>query len=787
MKWSKTKKIGFSSILLICAFLFGVFFAAMPSRKTVSFNADVRPILNKHCLSCHGGVKKASGLSFLFREEAFAPTKSGEKAIIPGDPMHSEMIIRVKHEDPDLRMPPEGSPLSPKEIKVLSQWIDQGAKWGVHWAYTPPKRVTPPNLKPTNRFRPQNPIDHFILEKILENDLEPSPKADKTTLLRRVSLDLIGLPPSQEQILSFSRDTTSNAFEKQVDQLLASPHFGERWTSTWMDLARYGDSQGYQKDHYRSIWRYRDWLIDAFNEDLPFDQFTILQLAGDLFPQPTENELLATAFHRNTMSNDEGGTDDEEFRIAAVIDRVNTTWEVWQATTISCVQCHSHPYDPFRHEEYYQLFAFFNNTQDADRTDDQPNLLTYSVADKAFINRLAHTYGLQENALQTLESDKLDSIRIRLLEKVPSVLHDSLNQLEMVKTPIMLEMQKGEERITQIFERGNWLVRGDTVGPKVPGSLPALPSVDIANRMDFAEWLVSPDNPLTARVFVNRIWAELFGRGIVETIEDFGTQGNPPSHPELLDWLALDFSQNQQWHLKKLLKRIVLSESYQQSSKATNDHLKKDPQNIWLARAPRLRLTAEQIRDQALAVSGLLSKKMYGPSVMPPQPEGVWQVIRNLLQWKESKGEDRYRRALYTFWRKSSPYPSFMTFDSPGREVCVSRRIRTNTPLQALVTLNDTVYVEVARAIATKMLSNDSIQVAAKLAAGYEKLNFRYPTDSNLEVLVRNYEESYCYYQDHPDEAKQLALDTSDQAIELAAFTVVANIMLNLDEFIVRE
>lgn len=787
MRKSKNIKIGLICTLLLILFGLSLFLSAFPAQTKIGFNEDVRPILNKHCLGCHGGVKKAGELSFLFEEEAYATTESGKKAIVPGDVSQSEMISRVTHPDPDMRMPPEGDPLTKEEIKILRKWIEQGAKWGVHWAYQKPQPTSPPMVKPTEAFSPQNPIDQFILAKLNEKKLTPSPKADKATLLRRVSLDLIGLPPTMEQIKAFLKDSTSQAFEKRVDSLLASPHFGERWASMWMDLARYGDSQGYQKDPYRSIWRYRDWLIEAFNQDLPFDDFTIQQLAGDLLPNPTESELLATAFHRNTMSNDEGGTDDEEFRVAAVLDRVNTTWEVWQATTISCVQCHSHPYDPFRHKEYYELYAFFNNTRDADTSDDFPNWPTYSKLDKAFINELAQANGLQPSGALIQDSRLLDSIRLLLLAKPNLPFKDSLENLHMVNTPILQAMPKEVERTTQVFERGNWLVRGDTVIPKTPGSLPPMPVKEKSTRLDFAKWLTDSENPLTSRVFVNRIWTELFGRGIVETVEDFGTQGSQPSHPELLDWMALDFQQNQDWRLKRLLRQIVLSSTYQRSSYATDDHIKKDPQNIWLARAPRVRLSAEQVRDQALAVSGLLSKKMYGPSVMPPQPDGVWQVIRQVLKWEESKGENRYRRALYTFWRKSSPYPSFLTFDGAGRSVCLSRRIRTNTPLQALVSMNDTVYVEAARAIAAQMAKKSQLDLNGKITWAYQQVLLKTPVEQSLDVLIQNYEDAFCFYQDHPDLASQFALDTSAYSGEIAAYTVVANVLMNLDEFIVRE
>lgn len=888
--------------------VWGIKKLVFPADK-LDFNTDIRPILNQHCLRCHGGVKASGGLSFLFEEEAFAPAESGQPAIIRGKAGRSELIKRIKHSDPELRMPLDADPLSEREIQLLSQWINQGAPWAKHWAYIPPEQPKLPNPDPTNNFPLQNEIDHFILDRLQQESLPTSAIADKTTLLRRLSLDLIGLPPTPEELTEFLADESDQAIEKVVDRLLASPHFGERWAAMWMDLARYGDSQGYQKDPYRSIWRYRDWLIDAFNEDLPFDQFTIQQLAGDLLADPSEKELLATAFHRNTMTNDEGGTDDEEFRVAAVIDRINTTWEVWQGTTMSCVQCHSHPYDPFVHEDFYTSMAFFNNTRDADTRNDAPNLMSFSKTDKEKLKRwvsqlspqaindsitdsktlnhwrrmalfpnwrpgfcdtwdklviddsnrarrisdgawlqfkavdlssinaigIQHTR-IREQVKVTIFANEIgrnpigeatisggEKTRIALEEgmsgkaalfiqfhseeRIPRNfviediqfstpekpelaqvdIVDSLASLSQVPTPIMRDLPPPDSRTTHVFERGNWLVHGEEVPADVPESLFPLQNQEKADRLDLARWLVDAENPLTARVIVNRFWAELMGRGIVETIEDFGSQGAPPSHPELLDWLALYFQQDLQWSVKQLLRYIVLSSSYQQSSVSSPIALQKDPNNRWWSRAYRKRLTAEQIRDQALAVSGLLSPKMYGPSVMPPQPDGVWQVIRQVMRWRESDGEDRYRRALYTFWRKSSPYPSFLTFDSPSREICVSRRIPTNTPLQALVTMNDTVYFEAARALAKRSFEAAAEEESKALAIAYQNALLKAPSKETLSVLNQEFEDNLRFYQENPEEAMKIAQSDEAESATLAALTVLSNVILNLDEFVVRE
>jgi hypothetical protein len=867
----------------------------------VDFNKEVRPILNRNCLGCHGGVKQAGGLSFLFEHEVFGVTESGKPAIVKGNAAKSEIIKRILHEDPEMRMPPKGASLSKAEVDLLKRWINQGAKWQTHWAYIVPEKTLPPTSPPTVSFPIQNEIDQFILAKLQEKGLTPSEKADKITLIRRVSLDLIGLPPTPTEVRDFLADTSTNAFEKVVERLLASPHFGERWATMWMDLARYGDSQGYQKDRYRSMWQYRDWVIEAFNQNLPFDAFTIQQLAGDLLPNPTEEQIIATAFHRNTMNNDEGGTDDEEFRVAAVIDRVNTTWEVWQGTTMACVQCHSHPYDPFVHKDFYTAFAFFNQTADVDRTDEYPNYLTFSKTAKSSIREYAKKAGvavahpdLDSKALKAIqktllfpnwkpglcdgsanvrfkeqqmqfvgkqagfkfEDVKLDKVTGITLEHtlfkgqgnlivafdslgqavlaastvkgtktsltfapqqgikslyfiftaeagfpkdfwlewvkfkgvettLPETVQAELSNVKMVETPIMQELPKDTARITSVFVKGNWLVRADTVYPYMPESLTKLPKHNNYNRLDLAQWLVSDENPLTARVIINRFWAEFFGKGIVETLEDFGTQGFEPTHPALLDWLALEFQKNQAWNVKNMLRLIVLSSTYQQSSIASIEHIEKDPNNRYLARFPRIRLTSEQVRDQSLALSGLLSTKMYGPSVMPPQPDGIWEVIRNVMEWKESSGEDRYRRGLYTFIRKSSPYPMAISFDSPSREFCVSRRIRTNTPLQALNIMNDTVFVEAARALAQQMQALETLN--AQLVFGYQRVSFKKPDANVLNILKTNYLTNFNYYQLHLQEAKQLTLSETVGLPHAAALVVIANILLNLDEIMVKE
>ena len=854
----------------------------------------------------------------LFRDEALDTAESGKHVIIPGDPEHSEMIRRITLSDPEERMPYKEEPLTKEEIEILTRWVKEGAPWGDHWAYIAPKPVEVPKSKSllagfdySSDEWAKNDIDYFVLDKLEREKLKPSTEADKATLIRRVYLDLIGLPPTLAQAEKFFNDNSEDAYEKVVDELLASPHFGEKWTAWWLDLARYSDTKGYERDGPRTIWRYRDWVIRAFNDDMPFDQFTTEQLAGDLLPDPTDDQLIATAFHRNTMNNDEGGTEDEEFRVAALIDRVNTTWEVWQSTTMGCVQCHTHPYDPFVHDEYYKSMAFFNNTRDEDTDGEDPNLRTYQEKDQSkleeikawvranageekelevkrfiktqepkyyahafdqfvngdlidtkwlgirstgsarlkkinltgktllFINywtdqtggsfkihtdkvdgeviaqvSLAKTKGRQTIAIPLKPTDgrhdlyfsfynpgikkdqpvcAIDWLAFR--DDLPGKASDDYDRMEKYfmdllntevdNTPIMIETDADQHRSTYVFDRGNWMVKGKEVTPAVPHSLNPFPENAPYTRLGFAMWLTDKDNPLTARTIVNRFWEQIFGYGLVETLEDFGTQGAQPTHKELLDWMALRFMNDQQWSMKKLIKDIVMSATYRQDSRLTEELIQKDMRNEWLARGPRVRLSFEQIRDQALTVSGLLSEKMYGESVMPYQPEGIWNTVYNGEVWKESEGEDRYRRAVYTYTKRTSPYPSMQMFDGSSREVCVSRRIRTNTPLQVLVTLNDPVFVEASIALAERMMKEGQTP-KEKITAGYYRVTLHRMTESKLIPLIELYNEALKTYQENSQELKKL-ITRESATPELAAMTVVANALLNLDEVITKE
>ena len=730
-----------------------------PAEQQVSFANDIRPILKNKCMSCHGGVAQQGGLSFLFEEHLYKQLKTGKKAVVPGDASKSEIYQRVTTENPQKVMPPEGEKLTQEEISLLQAWIDQGAKWETHWAYIPPEKPAVPNIEGDWA---KNEIDHFIFSKAAEKGLHPNEQAPATTLARRLGLDLAGFGPDPESVAFYLNAPGSRHYEQLVDSLLSSPHFGEKWASFWLDLARYADSQGFQKDHLRkTMWLYRDWVIYAFNQDMPFDSFTVAQLAGDLLANPSEQDILATAFHRNTMTNDEGGTDDEEYRVRAVMDRVNTTMEAWQASTISCVQCHSHPYDPIMHEEYYHLKGYFNNTADRDLTSDFPKKVLLSTAQREKLK-------LSKTKLAAKDSE------LSLAEK--KALEDYIASMDNLAVPILRELPDSTSRKNPFFIRGNWLMQEGDLPPGVPKSYDKSTADSIQNRLGLAQWLVDKNNPLTARVLVNRIWHQLFGTGLVKTLEDFGIQGEYPSHPELLDYLADRLMNHHNWQLKPLIKEIVLSATYQQSVAIRPDHLEIDPSNRLLMRAPRTRLSAEQIRDQALNVAGLLHLEVYGPSVMPPQPEGVWNVIRNVASWKTSPGSQKYRRALYTFHRRVSPYPTMLTFDAPSREVCVSRRIPTNTPLQALTLLNDPVYVEAASALAKRALK-EQLDLDESVRWMYRQAFLEKPAEEIVEVLSNLY---------HQDTASDSASVANQKTIDPEGLAAVASAILNTDKFITK-
>ncbi|MEX0936971.1 MAG: PSD1 and planctomycete cytochrome C domain-containing protein [Pirellulales bacterium] len=768
----------------------------------VDFAREIRPLLSSKCFACHGPDEnhREAGLRLDQQIGATAELESGSRAIVLGDSGESEMIRRVAEEDPFVRMPPakSGEPLSADQIDLLTRWVEQGAPWSQHWSYVPPE--PPPLPEVAQKKWPRGGIDYFVLARLESDGLAPSPEADRHTLIRRVSLDLTGLPPTPEEVEQFIDDPRPDAYARLVSRLLDSPAYGERWARVWLDLARYADTNGYEKDARRTIWRYRDWVIDGLNRDMPFDQFTIEQLAGDLLPEPSLDQIIATAFHRNTMNNTEGGTDDEEFRVAAVVDRVNTTMQVWMGTTIGCAQCHNHKYDPLTQREYYELFAFFNQTEDSDKDDNRPTFATPTPEQKAQLDELLQRIAQLQSELpdageipgeSSSESEGGDAEASEIQKQIEA-LREQQKNVELPTTPIMRELPADDRRETHIHVRGSFLNLGESVEAGVPSAFAPLPPDIPRDRLALARWLISDDNPLTARVTVNRYWERFFGRGIVETSEDFGAQGEPPSHPELLDWLATQFIE-EGWSMKELCRLIVTSSTYRQSSRVTPELLEKDPQNRLYARGPRFRLEAEAVRDQALAVGGLLSSKMYGPSVMPPQPPGVWQIVYSGESWETSKGEDKYRRGLYTFWRRTSPYPAMTVFDATSREVCTVRRIRTNTPLQALVTLNDPAFVEAAQALARRIFAHSGEDVQAGIQHAYLRVLSRPPRAEEAKRVAELFASELAHYKADLQAAAKMAGSEIGPPPEempvdvLAAWTVVGNVLLNLDETLTKD
>lgn len=1163
----------FSTVFTAVLFGASITSAAEPQGK-VDFNRDIRPLISKSCFNCHGpdeGHRKA-GLRLDRRDDALIELETGSRAIVPGKPAESELYLRITSTDDGDRMPPKGSghELSAEQIATIGRWIEQGAPYARHWSFVKPERPAEPKVAQSNWAR--NSIDRFILAHQEAAGLKPSAEADRYTLIRRLSLDLRGLPPTPKEVQAFVHDSSPEAYEKVVDAFLADPAYGERWARMWLDLARYADSKGLGSDPLRTIWRYRDWVIDAFNRNLPFDQFTTEQLAGDLLPDPTLDQKIATAFHRNTMTNTEGGTDDEEFRVAAVKDRVDTTFQVWMGLTMGCAKCHSHKFDPLTQAEYYQSFAFFNQSADNDQGDESPTIpapnrevesrmreieseiakvrtqldtptdalaaaqktweeslrvqagwtpldvegltsegkatlvrrddgsifvsgenpaqdvytLTAKISIKGitafrlesipdadlpskgagrnpdgnfvlsrfsasvsgadqssappkgrfvrielpgkskilslaevqvfqgnenvarkgkatqssvdfggppelaidgntdgdFHGARSTTHNREENdpwwEVDLLEprsieriavwnrtdgdiGGRLNGFRIIVLDaerkavwreeiatapktsadyqpggpqevKFSQALADfsqsnfpvanALKQADLAKSgwavgphvaqphsayfiaaaktpefpttqvtirlehrfqtpqytlgrfrisvtdspevlrrlsvpaevlavvdlpveqrsaeqsakvashfrsiapelaplrekiaaleksrpeiptvPVMVELPTDRRRATKIMIKGNFLTTGEPVEAKVPAAFHPLPADAPSNRLGLAAWVISRENPFTARVMVNRFWSQLFGTGLVETEEDFGTQGDLPSHPDLLDWLAVEFMEpssagpkpvtgDGRWDMKRLLKLIVMSATYRQTSQVTPDRLEKDPRNRLLTRGARFRLEAEMVRDQALALSGLLSRKSHGPSVYPPQPPGLWQAAFNGERtWTTSTGEDKHRRALYTLWRRTVPYPSMAAFDAPSRELCTVRRIRTNTPLQAFVTLNDPVYVEAAQALARRIYSEGGTTTVERVRYGLQLCQARPATSAQAEQLVFLYEAELADYQSDAASALLLATDPLGPlpegmpAAELAAWTVVANILLNLDGVLMK-
>ena len=958
----------------------------------VDFNRDVRPILSEACFQCHGpdAEHREADLRLDIASQALAKLDD-HFAIVPGNLSESTVVERITSTDADLRMPPPDSErkLSPSQIEIIKQWIQQGAKYEKHWAFQPIRDPQIPVVKQKDWVR--NEIDAFVLHRLEEKGIAPSPQADRYTLIRRVTIDLTGLPPTPKEVEEYLHDHSENAYEKMVDRVLSSPHYGEKWGRHWLDQARYADTDGYTVDSKRSIWLYRDCVINALNRDMPFDQFTIEQLAGDLLEKPTTEQLIATGFHRNTLINGEGGTDNEQFRNEEVVDRVNTTGAVWLGLTIGCAQCHNHKFDPISQREYYELFAFFNSSQDVNTRNPKlmvpspqqretlgqieqrlkqaqeklaaydaakkslppekqnagkaanwhvvPNLTVQSTAgatfekldDSSYLaggnNGNSDEYRVQFSSplrkitairLETLTHPSLpqtgpgrasngnfvlnevelsqgeehpakwlhamadhsqkdypvsaaidgkmetgwainvakgnlnvnrtarfilespitaspetslsfkmkfgaqparynigrfrisvtdatvsqlgvpDKEREKLLAAVKKVRDAKAKFVKKIPTTLIMR-ELAQPRETHVLIRGDFLRHGELVHPATPAVL----TVDRKKqeqkkltRLDLARWLVDKNNPLTARVTVNRIWMRYFGRGLVQTENDFGYQGTLPTHPLLLDWLASSFMKNG-WSQKKLHKLIVTSATYRQASLMREDLAQIDPNNKWLARQSRLRVDAELVRDLALSVSGLLSEKIGGPSVFPPQPPGVYSFTQNKYQWKTSTGEDRYRRGMYTFFIRSAPYPMLTTFDVPRFNATCTRRNRSNTPLQSLAMANDEAMIEMARALGNRILKKNFTDDNHRLKYAFQLCLTRPPSSQELAQLRRYLNQQREIFQADPKNAQLVAGNTAkDQSgksdhlhsvSEAASWACVARVLMNLDEFITRE
>lgn len=741
----------------------------------VDIAQDIAPILRAHCLQCHGAESHMGKLRF---DTAGAILKGGFSGplFIPGKSADSLLVKRITGEGGMPRMPMGFGPLSPVQIATIRQWIDEGAHVsgsgaGKHWAYLKPEQRIPV-LKDTSWVR--NPIDTFVLAKLKTEGLKPSATAPRATLLRRVYLDITGLPPTVDEANRFMADGRSNAYEILVDKLLASPAYGEHQATPWLDLARYADSTGYEKDLNRTMWPYRDWVIKAFNKDMPYDEFTIEQIAGDLLPDRSQEQLVATGFHRNTMFNTEGGVDQGEQRWLTLVDRVATTGSVWLGSTIGCAQCHNHKYDPFSQEDFYRLLAFYESSNEP----------TLDLTDPK-VRSLSDQLGKLEKALPKLKND---SDAYKTASETVQQLREQLNGMTNASTLILEEKKGVYPPSTPIRIKGGYLAPGKVVQADVPKIFPRLPSGAPQNRLGLAKWLVSLDNPLTARVRLNQIWESIFGIGLVKTVEDFGSQGERPIYEDLLDWLAVEFM-NRHWSTKEMIRLIVTSNTYRQSSVETPAMKERDPENRLLARGPRFRMTAEMIRDSALMASGTLSEKLGGPSVYPDQPDGIWNTPYNDEAWQLSPTNDRLRRGLYTFWKRTSPYPSFLSFDATSRESCTVRRLRTNTPLQALTLLNDAVYLNAAKALANRMRNEGGKAKGDQLEYGFRSVMVRRPTAPELSRLERLLDLEEERFKSRPDAAQKLlasSASATDQS-DSAAYTIVAQVILNLDEAITKE
>ena len=738
---------------------------AMPD--VIDYNYHIRPILSDRCFKCHGpdANKRKAGLRLDTREGAYAAFKDSPSmhAIVPGHPESSDAFQRLITKDTSLRMPTMSSHLtvSKHEIDLIEKWIKQGAVYKPHWAFIKPVKSALPDA---DEDWVRNPIDYFVYAKMAEKSLKPSPEASKEQLLKRVCLDLTGLPPTLEMQDRFLKDNSPQAYEKIINELISSKHYGEKMSIQWLDLARYADSHGYQDDGLRTMWPWRDWVIHAFNSNYSYAKFVTWQLAGDLMPRPSKEMLLATGFNRNHKITQEGGVIDEEYRVEYVNDRTNTFSKSFLALTFECARCHDHKYDPISQKDYYSTYAFFNQ-----------------VPEKGLFGTIDASFADPPNM----------SISTKDVQSILKFIHKK----DTATVDVMVMADSSKHRPTYVLSRGNYDMPGPEVGFGLPKSiLPFTPAKYSQNRLGLAHWVVDPANPLTSRVFVNRMWAQFFGRGIVKTVGDFGMQGELPTHPELLDWLAVDF-QSHGWNIKRLVKQIVLSATYQQASTVSSASLKVDPENIYLSRMSRIRIPAEQIRDQVLASAGILNKEIGGPSVKTYQPKGLWEVATSgrgsLMNYIQDHNQDLYRRGMYVFIKRTVPPPTMLIFDASNRDQCEVQRGRTNTPLQALVMMNDPHVLESSRVLASQF-SREKGSLEEKLTRAFRRIVCRAPKEKELAMLKKYYEAEQASCVQNPKKVQKLMKigeykqDKAAVTGSTAAMMLTIQLIYNLEEAIMR-
>jgi hypothetical protein len=881
-----------SSILAGTVLLAFLSSAVAGGPRRVNYSRDIRPILSNTCFKCHGPDEKErkAGLRLDTKAGAFAKLESGETAIVLGSSSKSALYQRLTTHDVDAKMPPadSGKTISAEQIALIKQWIDEGAEFHRHWAFIPPTRPPVPQIK--NPSKARNAVDRYVMARLEEEGLEPSLEADKTTLIRRVTYDLTGLPPTIDEVDAFLADDAPNAYERLVDRLLDSPRFGEHLTRYWLDAARYGDTHGLHLDNERSIWPYRDWLIRSFNSNQPFDRFAVEQLAGDLLPHPSLEQRVATGFCRCNVTTGEGGTIEEEFYVRYAVERVESTGTVFLGLTLGCCVCHDHKFDPVSQREFYRLFGYFNSLTerglDGNVLLPPPSIRIGPAAESGTIERLQKEVAAVESAIKTevvrypyveppVEAPSLAEARVatqasgavastgadrksagdlkttsqrawesaaikdkfslpkpvaRAVEVRPAnrtprhkkILRDyfvenilaasrpvfdplharlaearrRLNEAEQLSPSSMVMQDMPQRKDAFVLIRGAYDHKGEKVVPGVPSGIgPPLPEGAPTNRLALANWIVDPRHPLTARVIVNRYWQHYFGTGLVKTAEDFGSQGEWPTHPELLDWLATEFI-GSGWDVKHMQRLIVTSATYRQSSHVSPALAQRDPENRLLARGPRFRMDAEMVRDTALAVSGLLTDKVGGKSVKPYQPAGLWEAIgytgSNTVHFVQDKGDALYRRSMYTFWKRTSPPPYLTTFDAPSREACVVRRSRTNTPLQALVLLNDEQYVEAARHLAERLIREGGPAFEDRVRFAFRLATSRVPTVDEIRIFRTLYDAQHAAYFRNAGAAEKLLRvgeSPHDERLDprdVAAWTMVANVILNLDETVTK-